>query len=136
MLMENHLPFSSWGADRRNTQKHGGVILSNLHLFPPFPLPSHVTQGLVVMSSELEDVFDSMMTGRVPAAWAAKSYPSLKPLGSYINDLLARLKFFQDWINHGAPNVFWVSGLYFTQSFFTGEDSHECERVSVCTMRI
>jgi len=34
-----------------------------------------------------------------------QAYPSLKPLGSWVVDLVARMQFMKDWIDHGIPSV-------------------------------
>lgn len=72
------------------------------------------------MSYELENVLNSMNLGVLPEYWKKHSYPSLKPLNSYIADLVKRLKYFKQWIAKKPPKIHWISGFYFTHSFLTG----------------
>jgi dynein heavy chain len=76
--------------------------------------------GEVVMSREVELVAQSMFDGMVPEMWATVSYPSLKPLGSYVTDLVSRLAFLREWIEHDVPSIVPLPALFFTQSFLTG----------------
>ncbi|XP_036594745.1 dynein heavy chain 1, axonemal [Trichosurus vulpecula] len=77
-------------------------------------------KGLVVMSLQLELMSTSLYNNAVPEIWKGKAYPSLKPLSSWVMDLLQRIDFVEKWIQNGIPPVFWISGFFFPQAFLTG----------------
>jgi dynein heavy chain len=76
-------------------------------------------KGLVVMSLELEGMFDRLMTGKVPENWEKLSYLSLKPVASWFEDLLLRVDFFKAWMAHGSMKSYWISSFFFPQGFMT-----------------
>lgn len=76
--------------------------------------------GEVVMSEELEKMGDSLFNNQVPNMWAEFGFLSLKPLASWVQDLNDRIEFLAVWIKGGTPKVFWISGFFFPQAFFTG----------------
>uniref|UniRef100_A0A8C5LU47 Dynein axonemal heavy chain 6 n=1 Tax=Leptobrachium leishanense TaxID=445787 RepID=A0A8C5LU47_9ANUR len=76
--------------------------------------------GFVVMSEEMESIYKSFLNNQVPSLWADAAYPSLKPLGSWVKDLMLRTAFIDAWIRIGQPKSFWISGFFFPQGFLTG----------------
>ena len=53
------------------------------------------------MSTELEAIENNIFDNRIPEAWKKNSYPSLKPLGGWISDLIDRINFISDWLIKG-----------------------------------
>ena len=75
-------------------------------------------KGLVVMSADLDDIFDALAANKVPGIYL-KAYPSLKPLGSWTRDLMARMEQINTWINGTYPKVYWLAGFTYPSCFLT-----------------
>jgi dynein heavy chain len=76
-------------------------------------------KGLVVMSAELEEMFNCFNIQKVPGLWEKKAYPCLKPLNSWFADFIKRIDFMNSWLVDGPPMSFWVPTFFFPQGFMT-----------------
>jgi len=77
-------------------------------------------KGLVVMSADLEGLSKAMLNNQLPDMWKKVSYPSLKPLSSYVAELLEKCAFFLSWLDNGPPTIFQMPHFFFVQAFMTG----------------
>ena len=77
-------------------------------------------KGLVVMSSDLETMYEDLMFNSIPRLWKSVSYDSLKSLAAYEVDLQNRVNFMREWLIHGRPANFPLYLFFFPQGFLTG----------------
>lgn len=75
--------------------------------------------GFIAMNEELDHLYNHLFENQVPSLWSSRGFLSLKPLGSWTQELQQRIQFLQRWIDKGTPSVFWISGFFFPQAFIT-----------------
>merc|ERR1719487_1700405 len=92
-------------------------------------------RGLVVMSSELDAIFQKLVLGAVPTSWLS-AYPSLKPLASWSRDLVQRWAQLMEWCEKGPPKIFWLAGFTYPNGFLTAlmQTSARHNNVSIDTL--
>lgn len=77
-----------------------------------------VTQGAASVTSELEEVMHGLNQLKVPRLWGS-TYPSLKPLASWMRDLVQRIEFFSSWIDDQLPICWWLPAMTYPTGFLT-----------------
>lgn len=83
-------------------------------------------KGEIVMSEELETIFNALLLGRVPAPWMS-AYPSVKPLASWAQDLVERVDQMRLW-SQRTPTVFWLSGFTYPTGFLKSLQQQQARR--------
>ena len=77
-------------------------------------------KGQVLMSDQLDKTYNQLLNSEVPWVWKKVAYPSLKSLGSWMQNLKERVEFINNWLTKGTPEVYWLPGFFFPHSFITG----------------
>ena len=78
-------------------------------------------KGDLVMSESMDALANALAADRVPLSWAAVAYPSLRPLSSWIKNLISRHTQLAEWSSspRTLPNTVWLPGLFNPASFLT-----------------
>jgi len=77
-------------------------------------------KGELTISSDMEDLSNSLFFDQVPPAWTKRAYASMNGLSSWYADLLVRIKELETWTSDfNLPNSVWLPGFFNPQSFLT-----------------
>ncbi|KAG7325031.1 hypothetical protein KOW79_011347 [Hemibagrus wyckioides] len=77
-------------------------------------------KGELTITTDMEELGNSLFLDTVPETWTKRAYPSLKGLGDWYADLLLRIKELETWTSDFAmPAAVWLSGFFNPQSFLT-----------------
>jgi len=77
--------------------------------------------GELQMSSLMETLQNSLFLNRVPDSWATLAYPSSKPLGAWIDNLIVRADQLKEWADdpNSLAKVVNIAYFFNPQSFLT-----------------
>ncbi|NXJ23234.1 DYH9 protein, partial [Dicrurus megarhynchus] len=77
-------------------------------------------KGELTMTSDMENLQNSLFLDTVPESWVKRSYPSTANLGSWFADLLARINELEAWTrDFSLPSTLWLGGFFNPQSILT-----------------
>lgn len=76
-------------------------------------------KGMIVMSSDLDNLYTSFIVNKLPPLWESVSFATLKTLGSWVTDLTFRVAFMRKWLIRGQPAAFPMPVFFFPQGFMT-----------------
>lgn len=76
----------------------------------------------------MRDALDNIYDARIPQIWKAKSWESTT-LGFWFTELIERNQQFSQWLYHGRPAKFWMTGFFNPQGIiqlFFRKYNHTC----------
>jgi dynein heavy chain len=78
-------------------------------------------RGALTMTERMDKLMDALVRDAVPEAWQRISYPSQRPLGSWLANLQQRAQQLSEWLElpERTPACTWISGFFNPQSFLT-----------------
>ena len=74
--------------------------------------------GQAPLTPDLQNMFDRLSLGNVPACWEARSWGS-NGVGAWVEHALRRIEQYAMCLLHGRPRSFWLPGFFHPQALLT-----------------